>query len=177
MTNTYLDIDTCRERVASIRDGARVLLGSIHEVAVGTLAHIADHGDWTVAASLLNALPSGIRVKTLAKWYNRFSGGQVNFFQDKAQGNQFVAKLVPGWSAEKFDLVTAAATPFGDMEAEKVSKTLDIKALRGMIARVANNTKSNNDGTKQVADSARALAAFLVGSIDKAIEQATAKAA
>ena len=167
LTMTILSVEVCRERIASIRESARGLQDSIHEVAVGTLAHIRDHGDWTVAASLLNALPSGQRVQTLAKWFNHFSSKQVNFYQDKKAGNVFTGKLVEGWKADKFDVDGAMATQYGDLEAEKVNSTITLEKLRGMIARVANNTGTNKDRTRKVSDEVMSVASKCVALIDE----------
>jgi hypothetical protein len=168
MTNlNLLSREACVERIVSIRESARGLQDSIHIVAVSTLAHIRDHGDWTVAASLLNALPSGQRVQTLAKWFNHFSGKQINFFQDKKAGNVFTGKLVDGWKADKFDVDSAMATQFGDLEAEKVNSVITLDKLRHMIARVANNTGSNKDGSRKVSDVTMAAASKCVALLDE----------
>lgn len=163
-----MTIDKARVEIASIRESARGLQDSIHQVAVSTLAHVRDHGDFTVAASLLNALPSGQRVVTLAKWFNVFSGKQLSFFRDKKNGNVWTGKLTQGWTADKFDVDGAYATVYGDLEEEKVQGEITLDKLRIMIARIANNRGTNKDGTRKVSDRVIAVASKCVSLIDDA---------
>lgn len=168
---SLLTVSEANEKIASIRQSARVLQSDIHVVAVSALAHTRDHGDWTVFASLLNALPSGQRVATLAKWVNVFSGKQLSFFRDKKNGNVWSGKLTPKADADKFDVDGAMATEYGDLEEEKVQSEITLEKLRVMVARIANNRGTNKDGTRRVSDKVIAIASKCVALIDDAKAQ------
>lgn len=177
MLNTILGIEECRAKITKIRRVGEVLQANVHAVAVGTLAHAAAHGDVTVAADLLNALPSGQRVKALVEWYRHFSSKQMSLYVDKKTGS-YVGKMVPGWSADKFRVEDAKAVSYGDLTKEKnPAQTIDLKAVRGMLARIVNNTKANADGSLQVTERARSVSIELVQLVDKAIRNGETGAA
>jgi len=164
---TILSVDDCKNAIASIRKDAHSLNATVHQVAVSTLSHTRDHGDWTLAAALLNALPTGQRVMTLVKWYQTFSGKQLTFSRDKKAGGAFVGKLVQGWKPAGFDIDKAMAVMFGDLETERTQSVMSVDKLRQMIARVANNRGTNPDGSRKVPDNVIALASRLVAIVDE----------
>lgn len=173
--SNYLTLDQCKDNIAKIRGNAATLQALIHETAVSSLAHIAKCGDHTVAASLLNALPSGQRVQQLSKWFKVYSGNQFAFTRDKKAGNVFAGKkVVDTWTADKFDLEGAKATTFGDMEDEKVASTMTLDKLRALVAKIANNRDVNPDGSRKVPDNVVAMASFMVCQFD---DKRAAKAA
>lgn len=160
--------------IAALRSGMASAFELAHQVVVSGLAHTRDHGDYTGLVSAVNALPSGARRETLVqKWIPRFSGKQLSVYRDKKTGT-YVGKLAAGWKAEAFDIDGAMAVEFGDIEAEKVQKTLDLRGLRALVAKIANNTGSNANGTEKVQSTTRAFASKFVAQIDEAIAAAKA---
>lgn len=158
-TFTILDQATCGKKIERIKKIGKALQSEIHSVAVSTLAHIRDHGDYTLAVSLLDALPNGQRVKALAHWYGHFSNGAATFTFDKNGG--WGAKLLKNRTPEMFDIDGAYATSFADLVAEKGYSTLGIKEAIAYLKRKANDDGLNGDGTPKVAEDARSLFAKL----------------
>src|SRR5690606_1452395 len=66
-----------RKEISTIATSAAKLNERIHVCAVSCLAHVRDHGDWTPAALLCDALPKGQRVKALVYWFSHFSNGKL----------------------------------------------------------------------------------------------------
>ena len=104
--------------IKSIKTRANKLQSDIHTCAVSTLAHMRDHGDYTLAVSLMNALPSGQRVKGLAAWYKNFTNGKFTLRQDKKQGNIWVGALSKDRTAEDFLVDEASKITFAEFTAE-----------------------------------------------------------
>lgn len=132
---TVGEMTTAIGRIAAT---GKVLQGRIHDTAVSTLNHAAEHGDTTLACRLLDALPNGQRVKSLAFWFTHFSGKQMSFSVDKSTG-KYACKLKGGWTKTAFDVPAAAATTFADLTVEKSPETMDVKAFLKMLKRVGDN--------------------------------------
>lgn len=149
----------CQKKIARIKRIGHTLQGEIHAVAVSTLAHIRDHGDYTLAVQLLDALPNGQRVKALAHWYGHFSNGAATFSFDKSGG--WGCKLLKARTPEMFDVTGAYMTSFADLVAEKGYTTLNLEQVKAWLKRKANDTGLNPDGTPRVAEEARDVLAAL----------------
>ncbi len=159
-TFTILDQATCGKKIDRIRKIGSALQQEIHVVAVSTLAHIRDHGDYTLAVRLLDALPNGQRVKALAHWFGHFSGGAAKFaFDKKSDGWQ--CSLAKARVPEMFDIDGAYKTSFADLVAEKGYSTLTVKGVIDYLKRKANDDGANPDGSPKVAEDARILMAKL----------------
>jgi hypothetical protein len=156
---TILDQTACGKKIDRIRKIGAALQTEIHIVACSTLAHIRDHGDYTLATRLLDALPNGQRVKALAHWYGNFSGGAATFAFDKSAG--WSCKLAKVRTPEMFDLDAAYATSFADLVAEKGYTTLTLAQAVQYLKRKANEDGLNPDGTPKVSPEARELFATL----------------
>jgi hypothetical protein len=135
-----MTVNEMNTTIGRIKAAGGVLQARIHAVAVSTLAHIRDHGDTTIAARLLDALPNGQRVKALAHWYSHFSKGMAVFSIDK-KTKQWVCKLSDKRVVTDFDIDAASATNFADLTTEKSPETMTVEALDKWLSRVA----SNND--------------------------------
>jgi hypothetical protein len=155
-TFTILDKAECGKRIKRIGSIGAKLQSEIHIVAVSTLAHIRDHGDYTLATALLDALPNGQRVKALAHWFGHFSDGAAVFAFDKNAG-AWGCKLLKARTPEMFDIDGAYATSFADLVAEKGYSTLDVKGVLAYLKRKANEDGTNPDGSAKVAEEARTL--------------------
>lgn len=159
----------CGKKIAQIKRVGATLQKTIHEVAVSTLAHIRDHGDYTLAVQLLDALPNGQRVKALAHWYGHFSNGAATFTFDKSGG--WGAKLLKARTPEMFNIEGAYETSFADLVAEKGYSTLNVAQVVAYLKRKADEDGLNPDGTAKVSPEARELFAVLAveaGKIAKA---------
>lgn len=160
---TANEMSTAIGRIAAT---GKVLQARIHSVAVSTLAHIRDHGDTTLAARLLDALPNGQRVKALAHWYSHFSNGMAKFSIDKGTG-QWKCALSDKRVVTDFDIDAAAATSFADLTTEKAPETLTVEALEKWLTRVADNGDAVFPGTNipKVESKAVVIASELVAAM------------
>lgn len=152
----------CSTAIGRIAATGKVLQARIHAVAVSTLAHIRDHGDTTLACRLLDALPNGQRVKSLAFWYSHFSGKKAVFSVDKAN-DLYKCKLDTARTPEDFDIEGANATTFADLTVEKTPEMMDVKAFERMLKRIGDNDGTFDNGTAKVHPLVRELAAKCVG--------------
>jgi phage major head subunit gpT-like protein len=138
-----------RAAIKRIASRSAVVNSNIHVVAVSSLAHARDHGDWTPAALLLNALPSGQRVKALAFWFKRFSNGKLSFHK---ADDGWKGKLAKERNVADFDIEGAMAVTFGDLTAEKKpDSVLTTEALVKILAKRAEKTEFDDTGEKRVA--------------------------
>lgn len=159
MSVTIMNAADCRSVIAEICTNAKNLQARIHGAAVSSLAHIRDHGDWTIAAELLGALPSGQRVNGLILWFGKFSNGKVSFRKDKESG-KFTAKLEADRKPTDFDIEGAGAIDYGDLTAEPKQARINLKALENMIRRVADNDKLVKGTNVPVVDEDARIAAL-----------------
>lgn len=158
-TFTILDQATCGKKIDRIRKIGKALQNEIHVVAVSTLSHIRDHGDYTLAVRLLDALPNGQRVKALAHWYGHFSNGLATFSFDKSGG--WACKLAKARPAEMFDIDGAYGTSFADLVAEKGYSTMTVDNVLAYLKRKSDEDGVNPDGTPKVQPEAREMLAAL----------------
>lgn len=154
-TFNILKADEIRTRIGSLRSTAASVQSEIHVLAVSCLAHIRDHGDWTLFTGLLDALPNGQRKQALVHWASVFSGKLVSFSAKPGEG--YVGKLARGWESKKelFDIQGAFGTTFADLVAEKGYSTMTIAQVLAYIKRKANDTGLNPDGSAKVDPKAR----------------------
>ena len=157
---TPFDPAKCKTNISRIKRSGAALQKLVHETAVSTLAHIRDHGDYTLATALLDALPTGQRVKALAHWYKHFSKGAVTFSYDSKAG--WLCKIVKNRTPEMFDIDGAYATTFADLTAEKnPGSTFGVKEVLAYLKRKANDEKLLDNGEPRVSEQARELMAAL----------------
>ncbi len=161
------------EVITKIATTAKALQSQIHQCAVSTLAHVAEHGDYRGVTALLNALPVGQRVQALAVWFQHFSDGALQI--KKAEAGGFAVSLKAGWQDKcSIDIESAAATDYATFTKESKPNTFTVERLIKMIEDKANNTELNADGSPKVADAARAVAAKLVAAYRDMIKAAAA---
>ena len=159
MNITILSQGECAKLIAGLGKLTHKVQDRIHQVAVSTLVHTRDHGDYTLAERLLNSLPNGQRVETLAKWFSVFSNKKLTF--RKVNGN-FAGKLGDRVPAD-FNIEGAAATPWGSLEKEKVQQEqFNVNAMLAYLRRKASDDKMLPDGSPSVHPEARALAARML---------------
>lgn len=173
---TILDQAKTGKLITLIAKNATKLNTQIHIAAVSTLSHIRDYGDFTLAERLLNALPTGQRVKTLAAWYAHFSANAFTLTFDKGAGS-WKGNLAKKRTPDQFDVEGAWKVPFGDLMPEKVATTMNAKAVIAMLKRNADSTAKNDDGTPKISDEAKALFADLFVAASRMQAENEAKAA
>lgn len=159
------------EVIQKIATTAKALQGQIHQCAVSTLSHIAEHGDYRGAAALLNALPTGQRVQALVVWFQHFSDGALQI--KKAESGGFAVSLKAGWKDScSIDVEAAMLTDYAAFTKEAKPATFTVEKLIKMIEDKANNTELNVDGSAKVDPSARGVAAKLVAAYRSMIKAA-----
>lgn len=148
------------EFIAGIKTSAVKLQAEIHQIAVSTLDHCREHGDYRGALALVNALPNGQRVEGLIVWYQTFSNGMLTF-KKGANGERSCALSAKRVDAD-FDIQAAMLTDFGALTKEAKPATFTVEKLIKSIEQKANNVELNVDGTPKVDEAARAMSAKLV---------------
>lgn len=148
-----------RKAIKSVATSASKVNARIHVVAVSCFAHVRDHNDWTPAAMLLNALPTGTRVKALAYWFKYFSNGKLTF--SKNDEGEYRGHLAKDRNRNDFDVDNAWLTPFGDLTVEKSPSVLTTDKLIKLIAQRAKKDEYDKNGTRVTTRAAVTLAANL----------------
>ena len=157
MTTLLNQADTGK-LIKSIKGRAASVQADIHQAACSTLAHMRDHGDFTLAVALLNVLPSGQRVKGLAAWYKHFSGGKFTVRQDKAQGNAWVGSLKKDRAATDFLVDEAVQVTFADFTTEREPTQVTAASIIKYLERLVGNEEVLPNGAPKVDPEAIALA-------------------
>lgn len=173
--NTFniLDPAACGKKIDRIARVGKALQNDIHVVAVSTLAHIRDHGDFTLAIRLLNALPNGQRVKALGNWYSVLSGGAAKFSYDNVNGS-WTCKLAKDRNPEQFNIEKAMEVSYADLVPEKGYKTLTFAGFTAMLKRKANEDGLNADGSPKVTPELRSVCADLYTRFKKVLDESKA---
>lgn len=148
--------------IKSIKSRAASVQRDIHQAACSTLDHMREHGDFTLAIALLNAMPNGQRVKALALWYKHFSGDKFSPRQDKKQGNIWVGSLAKDRASEDFNIEEAIATSFADFSVEKDPQQVTVASLVKYLERLAGSEATLPNGEPKVQPEAMALAQKLL---------------
>lgn len=149
------------DKVAIIGKASKALQADIHQVAVSTLDHCREHGDYRGALGLVNALPNGQRVKALVAWYQNFSNGKLTF-KGGSKGEPFTAELNKTRVDSDFNVAAAMLVDYGSFTAEIAPKTMTLEAFVKSCETKADNDEVNTDGTPKISREARAFAAKCV---------------
>jgi hypothetical protein len=155
MSIKLMSIADTAKLIKSIKTRANGVQRDIHIAAVSTLAHIRDHGDYTGAVALMNALPTGQRVKGLAVWYKHFSNGK---FRLTYKNKVWAGSLEKDRDAEDFDVDAATDVTFAEFTTEAEPKQSTVDTLRKYLEKMAANDEKLPDGKPKVTEEARALA-------------------
>lgn len=153
-------MENLRPRIGAVASSSAAVNEEIHVLAVSSLAHVRDHGDWTPVALLLNALPNGQRVKALAFWFRHFSAEKL--IMRKADEG-WLGTLAKTRAKEDFDVDAAMLTTFGDLTVERDPS---IATVASIVKKLKSGAKREQfkDG-KRVATSASIV---LSAALDKA---------
>jgi hypothetical protein len=150
--------------IKSIKLRAANVERDIHIVGVSTLVHMRDHGDYTGALALLNALPKGQRVKALAGWYKHNSSGKFHARIDKDTG-EWVGKLEKGRADSDFLIVQAEAKSFAELTVEREPVQITEDTLAKYLERIAANDEMLDNGKPKVTETAKARARAMLAVI------------
>jgi hypothetical protein len=161
----------CGKRIAALKKTGSNFVAEVHLIGISVLTHIKDHGDYTLAISLLDAMPSGVRVKQLADWFRHFSNDVATFTYKPSEG--WTCKLAKKRSEADFDIEGAYGTTFGDLAPEKMPSTMTVPSLLSYLKRTSNNDKLNSDGTPKVALAVREITAGWYAQLMKSLNAAT----
>jgi len=130
------DVNTstvAKRNIKTIKTSGAKLDTLIHTTAVILMQRAHDHGDTSLVASLLDAMPKGGRPKALKAWFETFSPIRVN-------GDGKVGLL----AADKrvWLIAEATAKPYWDLNPEKDVQVFDLdKALSAILNRAAKQQK------------------------------------
>jgi len=156
-----------RKEISAIATSAAKLNERIHVCAVSCLAHVRDHGDWTPAALLCDALPKGQRVKALVHWFGHFSNGKLKLRETELG---YRATLAKDRTAADFDIEGAMAVTFGDLTTERPPSVMTAESLLKVLARKASTREFDANGQRKATRASIALAASLKRLADELVK-------
>ena len=176
MTNlTILSRDSIADRIKALAASAISVQDEAHILAVSTLDHIREFGDFRGAVLLVNSLPKSLRREALAVWFEEYTNSRFTLRLNKDTG-KFEGKLRDR-TEDDFRVAEAAGTPFWDLTPEKrPGNTLSLEKFLAMLKGKATNDKLNDDGTPKVAPEVRDMAHRLYNEALKVMTVAPAPA-
>lgn len=125
--------------IASIANRGKKLDESIQQAGLSVILHVEEHGDTTVADSLLNAMAKGSRKLALVEWMLAFGKLRVLDKTNPADALRIADGATLGFDREKStDMQGAAETMWHEFRKEQdVAKAFDVQAaVQGMLKRV-----------------------------------------
>ena len=139
--------------IASIKARGKRLDKDIHTALCSAVWHRQEHGDNTLIAEVINAMPKGSRANAAIQWAVTFGGVDYNG-KDKNKGVKF--------KNNEADILLddAILTPFWEMKGQKEGEDFnpekDLKAVIGILTRHAE--KAEEAGEQLVAATYRTMA-------------------
>lgn len=144
-----------KKAITSIANRGAKLDGDIHKAGVSVLAHASEHGDSTLADSLVNAMPKGGRKLALVEWM--LAHGQLAKLDPKADKEAIAAgRIFKLDRTRTLDLKAAIETSWVEFKKEApVHTAFDAQAaVKSVLARL----KAANEKGLTVEHKAEALA-------------------
>ncbi|QHJ75336.1 hypothetical protein SnaR1_gp2 [Sphaerotilus phage vB_SnaP-R1] len=144
-----------KKAITSIANRGAKLDGDIHKAGVSVLAHASEHGDSTLADSLVNAMPKGGRKLALVEWM--LAHGQLAKLDPKADKEAIAAgRIFKLDRTRTLDLKAAIETSWVEFKKEAAVHTaFDAQAaVKAVLARL----KAANEKGLTVEHKAEALA-------------------
>lgn len=144
-----------KKAITSIANRGAKLDGDIHRAGVSVLAHASEHGDSTLADSLVNAMPKGGRKLALVEWM--LAHGQLAKLDPKADKEAIAAgRIFKLDRTRTLDLKAAIETSWVEFKKEAAAHTaFDAQAaVKSVLARL----KAANEKGLTVEHKAEALA-------------------
>jgi len=144
MSITILKQTEISAAISKVASQARDTQTAIHQIAYSVLDHTREFGDFTGAERLLNALPSGQRVKSLGQWFDVMSSGKLRLSQDP-KTKLWKGELAKDRSDADFLMAKAEGLDYGDFKPEIVSKVIDLKAFLKKVEKVSTDDSMVKD--------------------------------
>lgn len=144
---TILNKEATDKLIKSIAVRGKKLDADIHQAALSSLAHHAEHGDTTLVNRLVLAMPKSGRRNALMAWCENYGAG-LTPNTDKATAKDQPFAHVKG-SKKSFDVKAADAKPFWEFKPEPEYVQFDLAAALAMLLRKAENALASEqqDGT------------------------------
>jgi hypothetical protein len=123
--------------IKSIAGRGAKLDGDIQTAGLSVLAHVAEHGDTTLADRLFNAMPKGARRLALVEWMLAF--GTMRVLDKKNDAERVGMGHVFGYDKErKLDMASAEATAWHEFRKEKApAEVFDVQAaFNSLMSRI-----------------------------------------
>lgn len=135
-------VEGIRKGIKSVCTRAASLQGDIQRVAVATLAHTAQHGDWTLSVELIDGLSkaNGVRKSALTNWFENFMGATVE--KDTSGNTVFIYDV--GNNHETIKLELAQAVNWYEFKKDPVDNTKTFEELAAAF--IINAAKSVKTG-------------------------------
>lgn len=109
---------------------ASTVQDKIQTIGIDVLLHAYNYGDYTLANTLVNELPDGVRKVALVEWFKKFGGLTAD------------NKGFNGWAGKehiKAKLDDAKKSPWYKMKPEPAFKEYDLKAALATLVKNAQN--------------------------------------
>ena len=133
-----------KSAIKSIKTTGAKLQQAIHETGMQCLHHAQQHGDTTLLASLVDAMPRSTRREDFKLWVHAHSPLTVSF--NKKEGKHEVkGKNIT--DAANWKLEEAEATPFWDFTEDKPSKLYTPEAMMHALRAIA--VRAEKEAAKQ----------------------------
>lgn len=107
-----------QKAIASIANRGAKLDADVQHAGLSVLAHIAQHGDYTLAERLVTAMPKGARKLALVEWMLAY--GAIRKLEKGATDNAAIAEghVFAYDKTRKTDMEGATATPWTEFKKE-----------------------------------------------------------
>lgn len=141
------DAGSIRAAIKSVSNRARTLQGDIQRVALATLYHTTQHGDWTLCRELIEGVSSsrGVKAAKLTQWYEAFM--HATYTKNEAGEMAFIYDTDK--SAADISLEQAELVNWYDFKAEPQDKTKTLEAIRESVAKMLAASLKTNKVTEQ----------------------------
>lgn len=135
------------ERIEDVSARASSIQEEIQGIGIDILLHAYKHGDYTLANTLVNTLPDGIRKKGLVAWFEKFGGLVV------------VGKAFGDWKGKdhiKTNMNDAKATKWWSMKPEQPFAGYDLKDKLAALVKAAQKKADEKTELAKQGDSEKA---------------------
>lgn len=131
-------VEGIRKGIKSVCNRAVSVQSDIQRVAYATLAHTAEHGDWTLSVELIDGLSkvNGVRKQSLTNWFEAFMGATV----EKDNEGKTVFIYDDGRNHASIMLEQAQAVNWYDFKKAPVDNTKDFEQLAAAFLNAANKS-------------------------------------
>jgi hypothetical protein len=147
MSTTYTtDRKRLEANIKSIGRRGANLDRDIWASAVGSIAHAQEHGDLSLFAMLLSAMPKGSRVQTLIAWAQQGAPLTVAYSKDKGTYKVSIDKKSDRFESDRsdWDIAFLSDVEWYAFKKEAEQKVFDLADLIAMVERIAEGKRPNS---------------------------------